>query len=704
MKQYLRLLKYIKPYIGLLALSILCATAFSSVNVLVIPAIGKLSEAIGSKNAIQLNSFIFVIVGLYFARGLFSFAQRYFAAYADQGITKDLRMKIFEHLQDLSLDFYSKTRTGEIIMIVMNNITIMQNAILESFTSIIPSILTVIGISGYLLTLNWKLALISFITLPFITFLSARFGMGMKDVAEKTQEKVSDITSMLHEVVTGAKVVKSFTMEQEEIRKFDTVTDHMKKMQLKMSLLRAAQNPLFSVAQTIAAVIVIWFGGSEIISGAISPSNLIAFFSGVVMLGEPIAELSGINITIQMALIASKRYFSILDTVPSVKDKPSAIEARSINGEFIFKNVSFKYGTSTEMVLKDINFKCKAGEVIAIVGRSGAGKSTLISLIPRFYDPAKGKIIIDGRNIKEYKILSLRKFIGIVPQETLLFSGTIKDNIAYGRIKASDKEIEEVAKMANAHDFITAFPGKYNTMIGEKGVRLSGGERQRIAIARAFLRDPKILILDEATSSLDSHSEHLVQEALEKLMKGRTTFVIAHRLSTVRFADRIIVLKDGSIIEEGSHDMLLARNGEYRKLYDMQLGRFAKTMPKMIGFIEMNRMKITYGGINVLLGWLLADDNSQITKVLVLCDGKVIASGKTGLSRPGVGKHFPNFTRSINSGFRVHFKTSEDPSKSYVFEAYDVNGRRIKSREFKLSEFDEKAAISINAKNINDHI
>lgn len=279
------------------------------------------------------------------------------------------------------------------------------------------------------------------------------------------------------------------------------------------------------------------------------------------------------NVTIQIALVSAKRVFSILDTLPTIKDSPSAKDILNVQGEVVFKDVSFKYESNENMILNNINIRCKAGEVIAIVGHSGAGKSTLVSLIPRFYDPIQGEIFLDGRNLKEYKILSYRKYIGIVPQETLLFSGTIKENIAYGKMDATDQQVEKVAEMANAHDFIMSFPDKYNTIIGEKGIRLSGGERQRVAIARAFLRDPRILILDEATSSLDSESEHLVQEALEKLMKSRTTFVIAHRLSTVRFANRIIVIDKGEIVEQGSHDELINRGGAYKRLYDMQLGK-----------------------------------------------------------------------------------------------------------------------------------
>ena len=694
MKTYFRLLKYVRPYTVLLIFSFICASAFSSINVLVIPTIGKLSEAIGSKNAIKLNSFVFAVVVLYLLRGVFSFGQRYFAAHADQGITKDLRMRIFEHLQDLSLDFYSRTRTGEIIMIVMNNINIMQVAILDSFTSIIPGLLTVIGITVYLFTLNWKLALISFIMLPFITLLSERFGRGMKGVAERTQEKVSNITSMLHEVVTGAKIVKSFTMEKEEIKKFDIATDHMKNMQLQMSILRAAQNPLFGMAQAIAAVLVIWFGGGEIISGAISPSNLIAFFTGVIMLGEPIAELSGINITLQTALIAAKKYFSVLDTVPSVKDAPSAREVTSISGEVAFRHVSFKYEASTGMILKDINFECKSGDVIAIVGHSGAGKSTLVSLIPRFYNASEGDVLIDGLNIKDYKVISLRKFIGIVPQETLLFSGSIRDNIAYGRMNATDGEIMEVAKMANAHDFIMSFPKKYDTMIGEKGIRLSGGERQRVAIARAFLRDPRILILDEATSSLDSESERSVQQALEKLMNGRTTFVIAHRLSTVQFVKRILVLEKGEIIEQGTHKELFEKEGAYRKLYDMQFGRDENQSIPVFGMVGPHK-GIEFGAENTLVGWIISDDNAKIERINLVCHGAVVGSSDVSMPRPDVQKQFPNYKNSLISGFIIKFKAFDSPNRLYKIDVIAGGKEPVRVKEFRLTEFQSSRSVNI---------
>jgi subfamily B ATP-binding cassette protein MsbA len=506
---------------------------------------------------------------------------------------------------------------------------------------------------------------------------------------------MSDIASVVHEVVTGAKVVKSFTMEKEEIKRFSTVSDFARQIALQATAINAIQTPLFSFIQAIAAVIVIWFGGFEIVSGRITPSNLIAFFSGVLMLGDPIGGLSGMNMTIQIALVSAKRVFSILDTNPSIKDAPSAKDISTVEGEVAFRNVSFKYESNDNMVLKNINISCKAGEVIAIVGHSGAGKSTLVSLIPRFYDPIEGEIFLDGRNLKEYKIMSYRKFIGIVPQETLLFSGTIKDNIAYGRMNATNEEVEMVAQMANAHEFIMAFPDKYNTLIGEKGIRLSGGERQRVAIARAFLRDPKILILDEATSSLDSESEHLVQDALEKLMKGRTTFVIAHRLSTVRFADRILVIEKGTIVEEGKHDELIKKSGVYKRLHDMQLGQSSPALPKVFGALERTQNKIDYSVLNSFSGWIIADDNSEMGKIVVYCDGVKVAESPIAMERPDVSKEHPNFKYSLRSGFVLDFKVEKNPEAIYIIEVYSKEGKLAHKEALNIFELDRNACLSL---------
>jgi len=694
MNNYFRLLKYAKPYVGLMALGVVFSSVLSSVNVLMIPLVGKLSAAMGAGNFVQLNLFAGAAIGLYFLKGVFSFGQIYMGSHVNQGIIRDLRMQVFEHLQDLSLDYYSKTKTGEIITIVMNDINAMQGVIVSSFTSVIPNIMTLLGIGGYLLYLDWRLALVSVVMLPVITYVATRSSREIRNIAKSTQEKVSELTSALYEVTTGAKIVKSFTMEKEEIRRFKLNTDFAKGIALKATVINATQTPLFNFLQAIAAVIVIWVGGFEVMSGRITIPNLIAFFSGVLMLGEPVGGLSGMNVSIQLALMSATRVFGVLDTIPTIKDSPSAKDILNVKGEVIFRNVDFRYEGNENLVLKYLNVVCNAGETLAIVGHSGAGKSTFVSLIPRFYDPVKGEILLDGRNLKEYKVLSFRKHIGIVPQETLLFSGSIKDNIAYGRMDATDQEVENVAKMANAHEFIVSFPDKYGTLIGEKGIRLSGGERQRIAIARAFLRDPRILILDEATSSLDSESEQLVQDALEKLMKGRTTFVIAHRLSTVRFADRIIVLEKGSIIEEGSHDELIRKGGKYKQLYEMQLGKIAQTVPNVFGYLDLVS-KINYGIVNTFNGWAIADDNSEISKIQIMSDGEVVGEGKVGLEMPHVNKGYPNFKNSLKSGFRVDLRVDENPAQEYSIMITDKNDRLIRARKFKMLEFDVNSFLSI---------
>jgi len=695
MKTYFRLLKYARPYLGFLVLGFVCSSILSSTNVAVIPVVGKLSEAIGKGSFSQLNLFVAAAVGLYFLKGIFSFGQIYFISHINQNIIRDLRVQVFEHLQNLSLDYYSKTRTGDIITIIMNDINVMQNIIVSSFTSIVPNFLTIVGVGGYLFYLNWHLALVAVLMLPVITFISTRFGRQMEEIATATQEKVSDIASVVHEVVTGAKVVKSFTMEKEEIMKFSIASNFAREIALKATAINAIQGPLFNFIQAVAAVVIVWVGGFEIVSGRIKPSDLIAFFTGVIMLGDPIGSLSGMNVTIQIALVSAKRVFSVLDTLPTIKDSPGAIDVAKIDGAVEFGNVDFRYEGNDNLVLKNINVSCRAGEVIAIVGHSGAGKSTFVSLIPRFYDPVKGEIFLDGRNLKEYKVRSFRKHIAIVPQETLLFSGTIRDNIAYGKMDATDQEMENVAKMANAHDFIMSFQNKYKTIIGEKGVRLSGGERQRVAIARAFLRDPRILILDEATSSLDSESEHLVQNALEKLMKGRTTFVIAHRLSTVRFADRIIVLEKGSVVEEGRYDELIRKAGVYKKLHDMQLGKFAETLPNVFGFIEMNAMNINYGGKSKIGGWVISDDNSHVSHVRIFADNEKAGEGAVDLERPDVNKVHPNFINSLRCGFKFDFNAGSNPAQTYRIEFEDEKGRKIMEKHFALKEFNKVPIVSI---------
>jgi subfamily B ATP-binding cassette protein MsbA len=694
MKYYFRLLKYARPYIAYIIIGFIISVVISSVNVSIIPVVKGLIQAIAAKDFKQLNLFIAAAMGLYLLKTLCSFAQTYVIGRASSGIIRDLRLKIFEHLQDLSLDFYSKTRAGEIITIIMQSINMIQDIIVSTFTSILPGILTIAGISIYLFRLNFKLLLISLLIMPLVAVLSSRFGRDVRKVAEQTQEKASNLASLLHEVVTGAKIVKSFTMEQHEIKRFSDVANNISEISFRTHFLKSIQVPLFHFAQMIAGVIVVWLGGYEIVHGRMTPAELIAFFSGVLMLGEPIGSLSGINITMQIGLAAANKYFNILDTKPSVSDSPKARALSDLSGEVVFKDVYFRYDKKGRDILKRINFKCKVGQTVAIVGRSGAGKSTLVGLIPRFFDPTKGRVLIDGVDIKKYKILSLRKIIGIVPQETLLFSGSVKDNIRYGSVSATDEDIVRVAKMANAHEFIMSLRDKYDSIVGEKGARLSGGERQRIAIARAFLRDPKILILDEATSSLDSESERLVQDALEKLMKGRTTFVIAHRLSTVRFADRVIVLKKAEIVQEGSHEELIRQKGPYRRLYNLQFGKVNKAQSNIFGVVRFAEKKVKYGGQNRLSGWAISNDNSKIAKIRLISGGKVVGRGAVKIKRPKIHEKHPGIKHSLKSGFTFNFTSEKNPKATYYIEAVMEDGRKIRIREATLQGLFENPKLS----------
>lgn len=511
----------------------------------------------------------FLLVFFQIFRGLFSYCQMYLAASIGQKVIMQMRNQIFEHLQNLSFGFYEQKQTGQLMSKVLSDVGMVQNLFSSTIIDLIVEPIMVILAIGWALYINWKLTLIFLIIMPLIALLIGRIGRMMRKVGKKIQQNVADTTAILQETISAIRVVKSFAMEDYEIGRFRSQTKKNYLVSMKGVRLQGILNPAVELLALIGLGILIWYGGNAVYRMEMTPGQFWTFVLVIGYISNPIKKLSRVSNQIQHSLAAADNIFKLLDEKSDVPDPEHPISLPSLRGEIVFSNVSFCYKAG-EPVLKGINFQAKPGEVIALVGSSGAGKTTLVNLVPRFYDPVAGDIWVDGVNLREVDLKSYRRQMGIVPQETVLFTGTIRENIAYGRIDATPQEIEAAAKAANAHDFIGELSDGYQTMVGERGVTLSGGQRQRVAIARAILRDPKILILDEATSALDIASEILVQDALQRLMKNRTTFVIAHRLSTIRNADRILVMNDGLIVEVGSHEELLQKGGAYQALYQKQ--------------------------------------------------------------------------------------------------------------------------------------
>jgi subfamily B ATP-binding cassette protein MsbA len=509
-----------------------------------------------------------VIVLLFLLKGIFNYGQSYLMNFVGLRIIADIREKLYNHLQILSLSFFTKTPTGILISRITNDVNLIQGAVSNTIAGLFKDVFTIFGLIVVAFSQSWKLAIVAFIIFPLGIIPIKEFGKRMRKFARKGQQRYGLLTTFLHETITGNRIVKAFNMEEYEKRRFAEENNRLFDTFLKRIRIRALSSPLMELLGGIAAAVIIWVGGYMIIRGELTPGTFFSFLAAVFMLYPPIRELSKVNLEIQEGLAAATRVFELLDTATDIKDEEGAIPLSPIFKGIDFQKINFKY--DDEVVLKDISLHIKMGEVIALVGMSGAGKTSLVNLLPRFYDVERGRILIDGNDIRKVTLKSLRDQIGLVTQHTILFNDTARNNIAYGNLKCSDQEIIEAAKAANAHDFIQRLPQGYNTIIGEQGAKLSGGERQRISIARALLKNAPILILDEATSSLDSDSETEVQKALEELMKGRTVFVIAHRLSTIRNAHRIIVLSEGQVVEQGTHEELLAFNGEYRRLYDLQ--------------------------------------------------------------------------------------------------------------------------------------
>ncbi len=621
MKLYLKLLRFIKPYKGRFVAAFVCMILFSLFNLLslstIVPFLGRVlvagqqttvtaesgkvkgkiiekgrkiplagivGKVEGAKERVKARIVAFldkysrqqllvvIVIALLvftFFRGLSSFGREYLMDYVGQGVVKDLRLALYEKLQFLSLDYFSKRRTGTIISRLTNDVGFIERAVAGALRSLLQQSLSVIIFIGALfIFIPWRLSLLSLIVVPLVAYPTARIGKRIRVIATRAQEKMADIYSLLQETVSGGHIVRAFSMENYEIAKFRKENEGLFQVFMKLMKRKSGLSPLVDFLSNLGGAVVLLYGGWYVLRGDISPERFIFFLLLLASLVPPFTKLSRVNVDIQEGLAAGKRIFRMLDSEPSVKEKENALVLPPIKEDVRLVGESFSY--NKVKVLNDINLKVKVGEIVALVGPTGVGKTTLVNLIPRFYDPTSGHIEIDNRDIKEVTLRSLREQMGIVTQETILFNDTVRRNIAYGREDISEKEITAAAEAANAHAFIIKMPEGYDTKIGDRGARLSGGERQRLAIARAILKDPAILILDEATSALDSESERLVQEALDKLMKGRTTFVIAHRLSTVGKADIIVVLDKGEIVEKGRHEDLLAKGGVYKKLYEIQ--------------------------------------------------------------------------------------------------------------------------------------
>ncbi len=518
-----------------------------------------------------LLRFVWLILAVAVFKNVFYYIQGYFMAFIQQSVIRYFRDRLFEKYQRLSLDYFHRRRTGQLISRVTNDVLVLNESIDIGFNRLVVDSLTVMLFSTFLIVLSWKLTLLAMIVLPavfgFIWFVAKK----LRKYSERTQERMEDVNSVLEEAVSNVRVVKAFSMEQFESNKFFKTTREYFDSLLRMTRIRHLAKPINDMLATLAGVIILWFAGSRIIQGTgeLGPGDFMTYLLAMFSLINPAKSLSQIHIKLQEGMAAAERIFSVLDAEERVSDRPNAQEKTDFKEVIKYENVTFGY-TSFENVLKGVSFDVNHGEVVAVVGASGSGKSTMLDLLPRFYDPQEGRISIDGVDIRDIKLASLRGMMGIVTQETQLFNDSVRNNIAYGLNGVPDDEIIRVAEMANAHQFIREFEDGYDTFVGNRGVRLSGGQRQRIAIARALLRNPQILIFDEATSALDTEAEALVQEAIDRLMKGRTVLVIAHRLSTIKHADRIFVMERGKIIECGTHEQLLSRGGTYNRLYNMQ--------------------------------------------------------------------------------------------------------------------------------------
>ncbi len=569
MEIYKRLLTFLKPYrIRLLLAAVfmlLTSGMIAAQTYIVKPAFDKVLLNKDLKLLFLLPPAIIIVSIL---KGVASYGRDYFMGYVGQKVVNDIRDRLYSHATSLSFSYFTKTPTGVIISRIINDVNLVQGALTRAPSSLVQGLITMLALTGYILYLNWRLAAFSIVVLPLAGFALSKFSRRFRKISTQMQEQVGGLTVHLHETIAGVRIVKAFGMESYENQRFAERNKKLFNSLMRSLKTSAVSHPVMEVISMLGTSLVILFGGYWIIRGSMTVGEFLSFMTALVFFYRPLKDLNGINNTLQDGIAAAQRVFDVLDTRPEIKNSRGASAVSRDFKTITFRDLSFKY--EDDYVLRHIDLTVRAGETIAIVGRSGGGKTTLVNLIPRFYDVSEGAILIDGLDIRNATIESLRSCTAIVTQQTILFNDTVRDNIAYGNAAKSLDDVVRAARAAYAEDFIRALPEGYDAVIGESGVKLSGGQRQRIAIARALLKDAPILILDEATSSLDTESEREVQNALDTLMQGRTSFVIAHRLSTIMNADRIIVLKGGRIVEQGRHEELLSMGGEYKNLYDQQ--------------------------------------------------------------------------------------------------------------------------------------
>lgn len=567
---YAKIRTVLKPYTGRLSLAMVGMVAVGGFNALQAYMVQPLLDEIFYKHdARMLNLLPLGLLLVFFVKGLFYFMYSFLLEKVGQSVIRDLRNRVYAHLNALPLSFFHRTPTGELISRIINDVSMLQGAVSHALIHLLRDFFSVLGLLAVIFYMDWRLALVSLVFLPMAAVPIVVFGRKFRRISTNYQTRIGEATNQLHETIAGMRIVKAFGMEDAEKQRFSNTMQDVMDIQMSETRYRCLAHPLVEFMGGIGMALIIWFGGMQVLQGNSTPGTFMSFLTALIMLYEPVKGVTRINATIQQGLAAAMRIFDLLDIEPDIREARNAIDLKPFSESIALARVGFAYDPG-QPVLRDLDLRVRKGEVLAVVGPSGGGKTTLANLIPRFYDVTEGTLCIDGVDIRRVSLRSLRRQLALVTQQTILFNDTVRSNIAYGSQDCTDEEIVEAARAAYALDFILALPQGFDTIIGESGARLSGGQQQRLSIARALLKDAPILILDEATSSLDAESEREVQRALENLMQNRTTIVIAHRLSTIKNADRIIVLKEGRLVEEGTHSELLARGGEYSGLYRLQ--------------------------------------------------------------------------------------------------------------------------------------